>query len=643
MPPSALAKSPRLSVVPNHPRWWDEAAYKSKNKDGGARQIAGTIAQVVGGMRARQQARIAQLVVAARLYGNSRLLGAFGAALGSISQRPRAVLERLTDNVIESVVDTCTARVGEEKPRPFFLTDGGSWTLQRKAKQLNRFAEGMFYESNAYSLGSDCQRDGEVFGDGWAHVFERNDRVCVERCLSAELWVDEMEAIYGRPRQLHRMMVVDREQLAAQFPDYEDEIRNAPRAKLIDEGFPQNDADMIEVTESWHLRSGPEAEDGKHCISIDGCLILPMEEWEHDFFPFARWRWASRPLGFWSQGIPERLQGKQIEINRLLWTIQEAMRRAGSYKVFIEAGSKVVKQHVSNDIGAMVEYKGTPPTWFVPSAVSPEHYEQWQRLRQSMYEQEGVPLMMATGQKPAGLNSAPGQRMYRDTAAELMKTRQRFNQDGYMELARMMIAVARSIALRTGGAYEVRTPSNRAVTSVRMTASDLDPSGWEMKCFPVSSLPKDPAGRTETVTEWVQAGWLTQRQAKKLMDFPDLEAVETLENAAEDIISKTLDAICDEGEYAPPEPTDDLQLAMQMSVEYLNRGRAQGLEEERMDLLRNYKIQVETLLSMLAAAMAPPPMMGPGQPQLALGPGAPQGVPTAPPVSELLPNAPGAM
>lgn len=627
----------RRALQVAHPRWWEaERVRKGLTADAVERLTADAINAAVEGMKRRQDWRVAQLVSAARLYGNSRLLMVSGtSAIGAMMTRPKSLaVERLTDNVIQSVIDVSTARVGENKPRPYYLTDGGNWTLQRRAKALNKFTDGLFYETDAYSIGSDCQRDCQVFGDGFAFVRERHGRVVTERVLGAELWIDEAEAAYGHPWQMHWGRPVDREQLAAEFPEARQAIYDAPRANLIADGFPQNDADLVQVVESWHLRSGPEAEDGKHCVSIDGHLIEPLTDWPHDFFPFARWRWSPRPMGFWSQGVCEQLQGKQIELNRLLWTIQESMRRAGTYKVFLEAGSKVVKQHISNEIGAIIEYKGTPPTYFVPEAVSPQHYEQWQRIRQSMFEQVGVPLMTATGQKPPGLNSGEAQRQYRDTTNEAMKTKDRLNADAYLELAKVQIAIAREVAKREGH-YEVRAPSGRRVDTVRLKASDLDPSGFEMRCFPTSSLPKDPAGRTQTTTEWVQAGWLTQRQAKRLMDLPDLEAVDSLQNAAEDILCRTLDAIADEGEYAPPEPTDDLQLAQEMVVEYINRGRAQGLEEENMDLLRTYQLQLQALMQ-LAMPPVPPPMPGmPGLPG-----GAPQAMPMAPPTSELLPNAP---
>lgn len=596
--------------------------------------------QTVDGMQKRQSARVRELVICARLYGNSTLAGVSGVTVGAMAN-PQALRDRLTDNVIQSVVDTSTARVGENKPRPYYLTDGGSWKAQRQAKRLNKLTQAIFYETKAYRMGSDAQRDAEIFGDGLVHVFERFGRIAHERVLSAELWVDEAEAVYGKPRQLHWHRAVDREVLMAwaeanprlegkDLQRVREAIYTAEPAPLQMEGFPANSADMISVVESWHLRSGPDSDDGRHCIAIDGCLIDPLQKWEHDFFPFARWKWSPRPLGFWSQGLASQLMNKQLEINKLLWLMQRSMHMAGTYKVLLEDGSKIVTEHLNNEIGAVVKYKGTKPDWFVPNVVPVEYYQQYERLVASCYERANVPIQVATGQKPAGLNSGEAQRVYRDTTNEGMRTKEGMNEDAFMELARLDVALAREIALRDGY-YEARYPTGRALEKVRIKAAELDPSAWEMQCFPTSSLPKDPAGRIQTITEYMQAGFLTQRQGRKLMDFPDLEANESLANAAEDVLTMALDAICDEGEYTTPEPTDDLNLASEMVVEYINRGRAQDLEEERLDLLRTYQVQVDMLRQ---AAMPPPVPMDPGVPREtgALPPGAPQNAPMAPPI-----------
>lgn len=626
-------------------RWW---LMEGENRDvEAADSISATIKFLVD----RQSARIAQMRVNARLYGNLNLPYLPGISSGRMIT-PRPVMkERITDNIVQSVIDTATARVGENKPRPYFLTSGGTYKQQRMAKRLNQFCEGIFFENDAYDLGGLGQRDGEIFGDGLIHVFERDDRVVMERILAGELWIDEIEGAYGNPRQMHWVRPVDRESLVAwveaspslskaEIKKACDFVWEADRAPMEESSTSGAQADMVLVRESWHLKSGPECEDGKHCLSIDGHMLEPLEEWPHDFFPFARWQWSPRPIGYWGQGLAEQLAPKQIEINKLLWVIQRSMHMAGTYKVFLEMGSKIVKEHISNEIGSILEYRGKEPTWFVPQVVQQEVYQHLKDLKLSCYEQAGISLQSATGQKPAGLNSGEAQRVYRDTVAERLKTQERLNERAYMELACISIAIARDIAKRKGH-YEAKAPSGRAIKAIRLTADDLDPSGWEMQCFPTSSLPKDPGGRLATIQEYIQAGFMSPRQGRKALDFPDLEAVESLANASEDLLAMVLDGICDDAEYVPPEPTDDLHLAKELVVEYINRGRLQELEPERLDMLRTWSTQVDMLVQ---ASMPPPPTMGmPGAgvpPGMPPGPGGPtQAVPAAPPVSNLLPMA----
>lgn len=602
--------------------WWEKT---------GEADISGAIESTIKGLQQKQSGRIRQLTIDARLYGNASLVGmaGFGAAPLSNSYGGKG-RERLSRNIVQSVIDTATARIGENKPRPYYLTSGGTYKQQRKAKRLNWFSEGLFYEQKVYRKGSDAQRDAEIFGDGFLYCYENElGRVAYERVLGAELWVDEMEAIYDNPRQMHRVRLVDRHKLCGTWPDKRDIIMNADRASTQAMGAPANMADMLVVRESWHLRSSPKAKDGKHCVSINGHLLEPLSDWNHDFFPFARFRWTPMPAGYWSQGLAKQLAPKQIEINRILYTIQRSFELAATYKVFLEDGSKIVTEHINNDLGVIIKYRGTPPQWFVPQVVPPEYYQQLATLVASCYEDVGINIQSATGTKPAGLNSGEAQRVYRDTVNERSKTQEGLNEEGYMDASRIGMALAHGIAERDGH-YEVEAPAKGSLRVTRMTADELDSEGWDSQCFPTSSLPKDPSGRLQTIQEYIQAGFMTPRQGRRALDFPDLEAIESLANAEEDLLTKILDDICEGKDFQPPEPTDDLHLAKELSVEYINRGRMQELEEERIDDLRTWSAQVDALLQ-AALPPAPPPGM----------PGAPQAAPMAPPQSDLIPNAPG--
>jgi len=148
-----------------------------------------------------------------------------------------------------------------------------------------------------------------------------------------------------------------------------------------------------------------------------------------------------------------------------------------------------------------------------------------------------------------------------------------------------------------------------------------------MKMFPTSSLPQEPAGRLQTVQEYVQAGFISPRTARRLLDFPDLEAVEDLQNAPEEYLKKVLDAIVDDGEYTPPDQWDDLALAEQLALEYIASGKQNKLDDEKLMLLIQWLEQVRAYLQKAQQATLP-----------ALGAPQPQAAPMPTPTSDLIAN-----
>lgn len=601
-------------------RWWKLAP------DDAARSIAETVKT----LQEAQQARLKQDIISARLYGNLSLMGTTATSHARLLAMQAAVRDRVTYGLVQSVIDTVTAKVAENKPRPYFLTNGGDHKVQRKAKKLNQFTDGLFYECKANDLRVDAFRDGCIWGDGVVHVFPKNQRVAMERVLRGELYVDEIEAMYGNPRQMHRVKAVDRQVLLEMFPDKAKQIEAANKATEQDSPAQPNVADLVTVRESWHLKSGPEASDGKRILTIDGAALTEMDDWKHDFFPFVFLPWCKRPVGFWSQGLAEQLQNIQLEVNKILWLIQRSMHLAGTFKVFLENGSKIVKEHINNDIGAIVNYTGTKPEFFVPGVVPIEYYQHLETLIRRGYEQGGVSMMAAAARKPEGLNSGKAIREYKDETSERFRTVGRYNDQFALDLARVSIATAKDIAEENGGHYEVTVPGKKFLKSMDWADIDLEDDEYVMQCFPVSSLPTDPAGRLQTVQEYIQAGLLSPRQGKRLLDFPDLERVDSLQSAAEDWLTEILERMVDDGEYTPPEPFDDLQLARELALEFYAQGKTQNLAEKRLELLRRFLAQLDALE---AAAMPDPMAMAAGM--------APQADPMAAPTSDLVPNVPG--
>ena len=622
-------EAPKPSAVDDSYRWWP--------KEGA--ECAAAVTANLRFLEGAQTARLKQLARNARLYGGVLMAGTQAAAYARILQN-NATADRMTDNAVQSTVDTAVAFVGEEKPRPFFLTAGGNYQQQRKAKKLNKWVDGNFYETKTYDLGIKCFKFATIDGDCFIHVAPNpaKTKLVHEIARAFEMWVDEEEAADGFPRTLTRVRHIDRDVLAAAFPDSKEKILSA--RVPVKFGSSRTTSDMLPVAESWRLGAeGPDGKlvGGKHCICIVGSdfMLLEPEEYKHPFFPFARMSWCERPLGYWSQGLTEQLQGNQVQLNKELYMQQRSMHLAGQLTVFVKNGSKVVKEHINNEIGNVINYAGdTPPIFHTPQPIHPVFFENPERIKRRMLNLAGMSELAVKGEKPAGLDSGKALREYKDTGSERFRPISRKNDNLYLEVAFLDVMIGQELK-----SSEVRVPGRGSFEKMSLKdIGSLDGSQFVLQCYPVSRLPKDPAGRLQTVQEYMQAGIYSIRQGRKLLDYQDVDATENMANAQEEILTKILDAMVDEGQYKPPEPTDDLKLAKEMVVQYIQYFRLLELEPERIDMLRAFNEQVDWLIERM---LPPPPPMGA---PMAAGPeGAspevPQGVPEQAPASDLLPQA----
>jgi hypothetical protein len=589
--------------------WW-----KADNSDM-AKQIQSTVKFI----QTHSPTRIEQLTASTRLYGNSSAFNFIGPALSrSASASANAQSNRISYNLCASVVDTLTSKVAKNKIIPSFITSGGVWGMQRKAEQLSKFTDGMFYDQDVHSKGVYAFRDAGVWGTGVLHIFEEEDQIKVERAMPHEFFVDQVESIVTqKPQQLHRVRIADRDKMIAfveTFEDGEDKdkaldaVKNSVVSAYIDLGGVGTAADLITVIESWHLKSGKDAEDGVHAITV-GDTVIMKEDYKKDYFPFAFCHYTKKLMGFWGQGACERLQNLQMEINRLMVLIQRSMWMGGSFKVLIENGSRVVSQHVNNDVGALIFYTGTPPQYITPPMIQQDIYPYVDSLIAKGFQQEGVSQLSAASLKPQGVDSGAALRTFDQIADDRFLFLGQEMEKFFLEVAKQMIDVAKDIYARRK-TFKVIFPTTNFVETIDWADIKLKESEYVLRAYPTSSLPDEPAGRLATVQEWMQAGLCSPRAGRRLMAMPDVEMADKLANAAEDLLHKVFDEMLDDGKYRSPEPQWDLALAGQLYLSYYNYAELWNAPDETMSLLRRFKAQIDDL----TGVSAPPPPQMPTQP-----------------------------
>lgn len=602
--------------------WWLE---KDKNK------AASLMLSSAAYLKESQQYRYKQAAIYARLYGNQSLYSFAGNNLSKLDQTQGLPQDRPTFNLIQSVTDTLVSRIAQSRPQPVFLTDNGDYKQRNLSKKLNNFIIGEFFHTKAYELGAICLRDALVEGTGVVHVFETYDhRVGLERVLLTELFIDPNEAMYGEPRQLYRLKLVDRDVLLDAFPEHKDMILNAAKST------PDNSADssktvsdLVMVVEGWHLKSGKNAKDGRHSMAISSGSLLD-DQWDKERFPFSFLHYSPRLLGFWAQGVAEQLMGTQIELNKLLFTISRAITLVGVPRIFMEAGSKVNKGAFNNEVGTIIEYRGTKPEYETTQSNAQDLYAERDKLIAYGYQQSGVSALQASSQKPQGLDSGEAIRTYDDISTDRFASLSRRYDNLFIDLTYQIIDLAKDIA-EEQGEYATVYPNKNGTKEIDLPKAAIIQDSFIVQCFTQSSLPKDPAGRLAKVTEMAQSGMITLQEARRLLDYPDLEQVEKLANAGEERILSILDDIIETGKYTSPDPFIDLALAETLTTQYINLYAPMKLEEAKMQKLRDFFSQIQALKQ---AAMPPPaPGVQPGAPT-------PQASPEPAPTSPLIPNAP---
>lgn len=561
--------------------------------------------QLLGAYRAledRDQARQEMNAHHARLYGNLPVEGIEPSVKQTGVKEPRVTL-----NIIANVCDFVHNRIGKLQPMPRPLPVAGNYSLRRRAKLLERFLEAQFRISKVWEATRQGFLDSCVFGTGVLKVYASGKSICVDRIHPSEIIVDHHEGRYGKPRTIYQRKWVSRDVLREMFTRGKDKAERERLEEVVESAGRESEGDragdfgvydegvhdQVLVIEAWHLPSGPKAKDGMHTIVVDSGELL-SEPYEHDYFPFVFLRWKKRLEGFWGRGLAEELNGIQVEINRMLIKIQAAYQLMARPLILVEAGSKIVKSHLTNEIGAIVNYVGQPPVVWCPPTFHPEFYAHLERLYAKGFEIAGMNQETAAPSFDAGESGVA--RQYRfDIETDRYSTVVQELEAAVMQLGRQMIDLAKEIDEREGGFSTVAKKDKGSIESIDWKDVNMAEDQYQLTVLPQSAFPTLPGARIDRVVALYQAGMWDKEEALRLMDIPDIEDSMDLARAASDNIDRIIEGILDEEKYEPPEPYMDLNLALKKAQDAYNRAVRDGASQVSLELLQDFLTQTHLL------------------------------------------------
>ena len=315
--------------------------------------------------------------------------------------------------------------------------------------------------------------------------------------------------------------------------------------------------------------------------------------------------------------------------------IQQSFHLLAVGHVLIDKSSKVNKAKIDNQTGSIWEYLGTAPQIIAGSPVAEQVFSHLDRIYQRAFEISGISQLEAASLKPKGLDSGKAIDSYLDVTTERFNICLRRLQKAFVRLKRLQIRLATDISSRNKN-YGILSAGKSYATVVHFQKNMLEDDRYVLRIAATNKLGDSLPEQIENVERMVSGGWIDPVTARRLIDFPDTQAFQDLDQSSYDVVEKCIAKMLDfdEPEYMGPEKFMNLGTpsqpgpAIKQVLNSFVRAFTKGAPERNLRLMKKWLSDAQALMQ-----PDPAPQVMNGLPQLGqgIGPAVPgQGAPALP-------------
>lgn len=518
---------------------------------------------------------------------------------------PQGASPYLGINATKSAVDTIAAKVTQQDPRPQFKTEGGSWGNRQKARKLQKFVDGVFYATEYHTHLRRAFIDAGIFGTGFMKPYFCGDDLRWERVWPGDVIVDEAAALNGKTQSMFQVMNVPIETLLATYPKKGAEIMASNLSyKTTRSGLVTS---LVRVYEAWHLPDS-DGNGGRHTICTNGCTLLD-EEYDLPFEPIYALRWSYAQAGYYGHGGVEDITPLQEEMDYIMQRIQVSTHNCANVWLLKHVSDKTPNSQLTNRIASIVEWSGNnPPTLVASKIMDQQVFDHVRWLNELVYNVAGVSAMSATSQKPKGIESGVALQTMLDIESQRFSQVQKAYEQAVVRCAEMTVALAARKYSGGKSDYQVRVDNGKFVETIKWSEVKLDESEYILKVWPTNMLPSSPAGKMEWVERMMQAGLIDSLTGMMLLDFPDVEAHQSLVFSAVKQSLWVVDQVLYEDKDIEPKEWYDLERCIKYMQMGISNAEMEGAPEEVLERGMDFIAKAH---AMLAPPAPPMPPMGP--------------------------------
>jgi hypothetical protein len=295
------------------------------------------------------------------------------------------------------------------------------------------------------------------------------------------------------------------------------------------------------------------------------------DEWESEHSPFVFYHWCDPVDGFYSPSAVEQALPYQIRLNEINEVIRDAQDIMARPRLLVAEGSRVNPLELDNLIARVIKYTGIKPEAVTWSAVSPELYNERDRVVMTCQRQFGISDMATSAAPPpsARYDSSAAFREFNaiqdDRLADPSQRLEKF----YLDVAKTIVRTidrtgAKPTTMWYSGGRHARCEK------IDWSAIDIDKDAYVLQMEATSLYDSGPAAVRDNLEKQLAMGLITPEQYRLELSHPDDSAELSIQAAAAADIRRVVELL-EEGKYEHPVPIQDLVNGVQfVTLAYLN-------------------------------------------------------------------------
>jgi hypothetical protein len=457
-------------------------------------------------------------------------------------------------NTIRSIGMTAVAKMtANDTPLSQFMTNRGGWQEQVKSTRMGRLVDAEVEQPQGmFATLHEMHRHGatlaiNVTGTYLIFFFKGDGGVRCELDDTMSVGI-QTSGRFGRITSLVRTVWYDADELAADFPEYEDEIFSSEQINpdgAYNGRIGEDDTELrprrgVKVVQGWHC-SYKNTIGRQMWVLEDGCVLMD-EDYDRKYPPMVKWDYERQLYGTWGVPLTRSIYEMAVRENRMICDMDNAERNSPQCCIILPENAEK-EGDLDTARGWTIIRSAVPDQikFATPPKYNQMSFDFASFMAASCADISGISNQHSAAQKAAGTTSGKHEHLVAGLFTERFADQERrLIQCRAVDTARQIIYALKDLVEDEPDFARVWARGDKS-EEIKASDLDLDVSKYTITIAAVSEDKDTPKARMEKAYDWLQMGLITGTEFASIQETYATQEKSSLIIAQEQWIEKQID------------------------------------------------------------------------------------------------------